>query len=350
MAKVLKNVNKMLTTLQVVACNNRINMKYVRLFNDLKLNAVRKSLADESISRKFKIAKESISTQLQTLLSINEQKAIQIITHHRDLCQRSRKSIRDNYKTCRSYGITDDSIINCPELLYQHDLDEKLHLAREASYDINNVAGLLKVNITSFSKIISRLNKENDHIVHLSKLLNVKPSEMCEYISKKPFLLSLKLDRVTESIQLLKENGISESDILNDLWTLNYKKSTIERRIQFVRENNFEQIKTWMIRAPLDVILKYIQIRSENKLILGNDSLGEYLSRRLECNLEQANYLITKLPALKGKSVKKMDEIIDYLYSLNIHPAHICITPKILLHSVETMKKRVQELHDQGVH
>lgn len=45
-----------------------------------------------------------------------------------------------------------------------------------------------------------------------------------------------------------------------------------------------------------------------------------------------------------------MNEIIDYLYSLHIKPIHICITPKILLYSVETMKKRVEELQEQGVY
>lgn len=83
---------------------------------------------------------------------------------------------------------------------------------------------------------------------------------------------------------------------------------------------------------------------------MGNNSLAEYLSQRLECPIEQANYIITRLPALKGKSMKKIDETIDYLYSLGMKPIQICITPKVFLHSVETTKKRVQELQEQGVY
>ncbi|GJQ70569.1 hypothetical protein Trydic_g22968 [Trypoxylus dichotomus] len=288
--------------------------------------------------------------QLQTLLLVSKEEATEIIRIHRDLCQAPPKLVRDNYDACRKYGVTNESIINCPELLYQYDLHEKLCLANKVSNDMNNIVGLLKINITSFKSLINLLHTKNDHITHFSKLLNVKPLEICESVSKKPFLFKLNLERITESIQLLKENGISDREILNDLWVLNYKKSTVEKRIQFVKENNFEKIKTWMIRAPSDIILNYIKIRSENKLILGNNSLAEYLSRRLECSIEQSNYIITKLPALKGKSVKKMAEIIDYLYNLGIQPTHICITPKILLHSVETMKKRVKELQEQGVH
>lgn len=45
-----------------------------------------------------------------------------------------------------------------------------------------------------------------------------------------------------------------------------------------------------------------------------------------------------------------MDEIIDFLYEQGFKPFQICITPKIILHSVETMKKRIQELQRQGVY
>lgn len=83
---------------------------------------------------------------------------------------------------------------------------------------------------------------------------------------------------------------------------------------------------------------------------MGNNSLTEYLSQKLKCSIEEANYIITKLPALKAKSVKKIDEIITYLYEFQFKPIQICVSPKILLHSVDTVKKRVQELQKEGVH
>lgn len=100
----------------------------------------------------------------------------------------------------------------------------------------------------------------------------MKPLQICEYIKKKPFLLKLNLERIQESLRLLtgihkkhmyliierifSDNGISKNEVLSDLWVLNYKLDTVKKRIKFVKENKFEKIKTWMIRAPSDIILK----------------------------------------------------------------------------------------------
>lgn len=44
-----------------------------------------------------------------------------------------------------------------------------------------------------------------------------------------------------------------------------------------------------------------------------------------------------------------MKEIIDFLYNDGYTPIHIVRNPKILLHSVETTRKRLKELEEQGV-
>lgn len=89
--------------------------------------------------------------------------------------------------------------------------------------------------------------------------------------------------------------------------------------------------------------------RSENKQILGDNTLAEYISLRLDCTVDQAKALMVKLPALKNKSMKKLQDIIDFLYSEGFKPYHICRVPKILLHSVETTRKRIRELEKQGM-
>lgn len=95
---------------------------------------------------------------------------------------------------------------------------------------------------------------------------------------------------------------------------------------------------------------RYLRRRSDNKSVLGDSSLIEYLSKKLECSTEFAKCILVRQPALKNKSMKKMREIIDFLLSQGFETMHICRVPKILLHSVETSKKRLKELDDQGVH
>lgn len=83
---------------------------------------------------------------------------------------------------------------------------------------------------------------------------------------------------------------------------------------------------------------------------MGNNSLAEYLSERLQCSVEEAKVLMHKHPALQNKSMKKMKEILDFLFSQGFKPSQICRVPKILLHSVETTKQRLKELEPFGKH
>lgn len=93
---------------------------------------------------------------------------------------------------------------------------------------------------------------------------------------------------------------------------------------------------------------RYATRRVDKKEILGDNSLAEYLSEKLECSVEEAKLLINKHPALQNKSMKKMSEIFDFLFAQGFQPKHIYKIPKILLHSVETTKQRLKELEAYG--
>lgn len=105
-----------------------------------------------------------------------------------------------------------------------------------------------------------------------------------------------------------------------------------------------DEIKTWMVRATPEIFQRYLKRRSDKKSILGDNSLVEYLSKRLQCKSETVKEILEKQPALKNKSVIKMQEIIDFLFQEGFTPSHIIRIPKILLHSVETIGKRIKEL------
>lgn len=66
--------------------------------------------------------------------------------------------------------------------------------------------------------------------------------------------------------------------------------------------------------------------------------------------MEEAKMLMYKHPALQNKSMKKMKEILDFLFAQGFKPLQICRVPKILLHSVETTKQRLKELEPYGKH
>lgn len=74
----------------------------------------------------------------------------------------------------------------------------------------------------------------------------------------------------------------------------------------------------------------------------------EYISQKLQCSLDLAKYIISKHPAIQKKSLRKINEMVDFLLCKGFKPLHICRTPKILLHSVDTIKTRLKLLEDQG--
>lgn len=87
----------------------------------------------------------------------------------------------------------------------------------------------------------------------------------------------------------------------------------------------------------------------ENRKILGsNSTVEEYLSKRLECSLDSAKYLTEKYPAIMKMSILKMKEILDYLYEQGYTPVHVCRVPRILVHSQETTKARIQSFKELG--
>lgn len=99
----------------------------------------------------------------------------------------------------------------------------------------------------------------------------------------------------------------------------------------------------------IDLKHRCITRQVENRKILGShSSVEEYLSKRLECTIENAKYLTEKYPAIMKMNILKMKEMLDFIYAQGYTPAHVCRVPRILIHSLETTKIRVQQLKQIG--
>lgn len=93
----------------------------------------------------------------------------------------------------------------------------------------------------------------------------------------------------------------------------------------------------------------YIKKKLDEKSILGESSLTQYLSKTLNCSDIEANYLIIQMPNLKNRSPMKMQEIIELLKANGFTTQHIIHAPKILLHSVKTTKLRLNEIKEANI-
>lgn len=96
------------------------------------------------------------------------------------------------------------------------------------------------------------------------------------------------------------------------------------------------------------IIFRYVKRQCDTKEILGDDSIIEYLSKRLQCSQLAIRCMINKHPAIRTKRLRRMNEMIDFLMICGFSSNQICRSPKILLHSIETVRARLKELDNYG--
>ncbi|XP_022914451.2 transcription termination factor, mitochondrial [Onthophagus taurus] len=296
----------------------------------------------------FKISRSATIRRLVYLFGVDQNEALDMVSKHKQLCYVTGHLLNENYKLCVNAGMRNPTILKCVDVLVFDDLPLRLSILSKIG-PINNMAPLLTLPPPTLLKLQSEFAIKGNVIYKLAELLEVSSFEISKQFVKKTFLLRLNFEKVSQIIELFKQNNITGQMVANDLTALRYSLPTIKNRIEFAKTCGVLELKTWMIRVDPQIFQQYIKIRLENKEIIGNKSVAEYLSERLDCSLATANYLVYKLPALNNKSVKKMSELIDFLYAQGYTPGHICRVPKILLHSIETTKKRLKILNEIGV-
>ncbi|XP_023012057.2 mitochondrial transcription termination factor [Leptinotarsa decemlineata] len=347
---ILRNVFSMVESLGLLKISRRqIPGKYsiVKLQNSSyqkvshqKANSVENE--GQSETDKTKIQK------LKDLFNLQTPEANEIFGKYKKFAKTSTNCINENYSSCIGLGISKNTLLKYPGILAEENISLKVMTLKSLPLSINITAPLLLLNYNVLCNFVFKEVVEG-RIKIISRLFQVEKSEVCELMAEKPFILSIDINHLTTNLALLSEFGITVEDVIKDLWVLKYSPSAIKERLNLAKSYNVETMKTWMVRAQRDIFDTYIQRKSEKKTILGENSLVEYLSERLECSVPVAKSVILKQPALQNKSLKKMNEIIDFLLNNGFKPVHICRTPKILLHRVETIEKRLKEMEDLGI-
>ncbi|XP_018578179.1 transcription termination factor, mitochondrial [Anoplophora glabripennis] len=320
----------------------------LRFLSSIKKKSTKIHESLNSIKVDDKASRSGSAKILEKLLGFKSIIAKDIVLKNKKFHKISVNTIVYNFTCSLENGILPVTLEQFPEVLAELDLPLKISELKELPYDVNITAPLLSLPYQRL-KTYTNGEIETNRIALISEILLIEKSKVCQIFAKKNFLLSLNLNQLLNNIKLLTDNGITKDEIIKDLWVLRYSTSVIEDRLDTAKRNGIDSFKTWMVRAQPEIFETYIRRRSDNKLILGDSSLTQYLSERLECTEEVAKYIISKQPALQNKSLKKMNEMIEFLFKHGFKPIHICRIPKILLHGVETTRKRLKELEATGM-
>lgn len=132
--------------------------------------------------------------------------------------------------------------------------------------------------------------------------------------------------------------------ILQDLWVFKYDPRKAKERFELCKNAGRENFRPWMVRCKMEVLEHSNEIFQQNKNLLGEDTVIDYLSKRLNYDVDYMRMVVMKHPAVLKCRVTKIKEVLDYLLEDGFQPHEIANVIRILTHSLETTKQRIEEL------
>ena len=98
------------------------------------------------------------------------------------------------------------------------------------------------------------------------------------------------------------------------------------------------------------ILNRSLQISLDELEVLGDKtSVAEYVGERLGFTADEAQAIMNKHPQVNTVRVTKIKEVLDYLLNeANFTRYEIAQVPRVLCHSLETTKQRLEELKQYG--
>lgn len=110
-----------------------------------------------------------------------------------------------------------------------------------------------------------------------------------------------------------------------------------------------EHLRPWMVRCKMEVLEHSNEIFRSNKNLLEGNTIIDYLSKRLGYEPEMMKSITLRHPSVLKCRVTKIKEVLDYLLDeAKFEPYEIANVIRILTHSLETTKERLDELSKLG--
>lgn len=146
---------------------------------------------------------------------------------------------------------------------------------------------------------------EGNRIYFFAKRLDVEPSLVSQHFSTHMFMFEVDFDMLVDNLGIMIAYKIQPINILKDLWAFKYYPKSITSRLERCRDAEKKDLRPWMIRCPEDVLERTLALSKENKNLLGEDTMHEYLSQRLGYNIDLINAIVARHPTvLKVRAVR----------------------------------------------
>lgn len=112
------------------------------------------------------------------------------------------------------------------------------------------------------------------------------------------FMFEVAFDQLEANLNVMLEYNIRSINILRDLWAFKYFPSSIRARLERCQRADKDDLRPWMIRCTEDVLEKTLKLSQDNKELLGDQSVIDYISERLGYDIETTKSIISKFPKI----------------------------------------------------
>ncbi|XP_053695342.1 uncharacterized protein LOC128742877 [Sabethes cyaneus] len=308
-------------------------------------------LFENSLSETF--FENHVKTKVIALLNCSNREAKKIF----DVCKGT-VSLLDNIEALLENGVHKKAILKDLAMLTakHEELISKLNsLARlKTVRDLNDVIPLCVLKPLQVLKIVHKMNSElfpnnGNRIYHFADHTGIPAADVARQFARRTFMFNIPKDGFIENLEQFTANMNSE-DVLADLWAFKYSPAIVAERIARAKAVRGKKLMPWMVRCPDIILEKSLELTKQNRALLGDHgTILEYLQKRLGLDEEVANSIIIKVPSVQNVRMTKIKSVIDYLLNeLNYSPYDIALNPRILMHSLETTKRRMEQLRQLG--
>ena len=171
------------------------------------------------------------------------------------------------------------------------DLDDLIPLLKVSSIVLQRAC---RIQEAELKQQIPNANR----ITYMSKALKVKPELVSKYFATHMFMFGIPHDMLEENLKTLLEYEIEPIHILRDLWVFKYVPQKLKDRFELVKAAGRTTLRPWMVRCKMDVLEHSIDIYQQNKKLLGEDTVIDYLSKRLGYDTFTMKTIASKHPAV----------------------------------------------------
>lgn len=272
--------------------------------------------------------------RLSKFLNCSDSDARRILEENKEVEELPLRKLKEAIEILYEHGISAKKIIENPFLITidKSSLNMKIKILKEMEGSkFEDIIPLLRVTPLVLRRVlrIQDDDKQNfpgrnfrfgNRINYISNALKVAPHIVAKHFSTHMFIYGIPFSQLNENLNTLLHYEIESKHILQDLWVFKYLPEKVKERFEFVRSAGRFNLRPWMVRCKIEVLENSVNLFQQNKTLLGNDTIVDYIAKRLNYDTYTMKVIISKHPAIfkcKGKSIFFLSKLPNSLFNFS---------------------------------